>query len=728
MTSSMNGGRPACLPAVVLFFGLVLMLLLVAAPAFCEDRLEESMKGLASRKEKVTIQADNIQYDRKTKIYTAHGNVRISQGENILTSDEATLNEETGDAEARGKAQLVTPTNILFADDLKVNFNTKLGVIEKGYILVMKENYHITGDTLERVNENEFVVAKGTLTTCDAATPVWMVTADSMDVKMDRYVTAKNVVLRIKNFPVLYSPYAWFPLLKPRTSGFLIPSAGYSTKQGFRLFESYYWAPLDNFDTTLSLDYRSRRGAGISDQIRYALNKDTDLDFYGYFMDDRLDKTDHYNIRLKYREVFTDNISGRVDINLSDSQFYRQLTETTQERTQRSLDSNAFLTDNLGWGRAYFFSQYTESLDFFNSNFIVQRLPEIGANVLKKQVGNLPVYLDADASGTYFYKKVGVDAERADGVAKASSYFDLGGINISPRAGFRETGYSLQGNGSSAFDDSRGLFGAGIKVQTGVYRLYTFSSGPFEGIRHTLEPTFAYNYVAESGGRNLPKFDDVDTYGRRDQVAYSLSNRFVIKFRKTKRVDFLTIKLSQFYDFLGETSITGQKRAFSPLYGEITYEAGKNIRLNNNFRYDCYKGGMLSVNNDISYKADMDRWYIGLGQRYSSDTEQVFMSPSEFDFFTPNTDFVSDFLVTSTTKEENTVNFLTFDGGVKVNEDWSLNGRLWYDLHTRSVREKSINILYSTQCWGLTVSYVSRPGEEQVMVFLNLKGIGGIKL
>lgn len=728
MTSSMNGGRPACLPAVVLFFGLVLMLLLVAAPAFCEDRLEESMKGLASRKEKVTIQADNIQYDRKTKIYSAHGNVRISQGENILTSDEATLNEETGDAEARGKAQLVTPTNILFADDLKVNFNTKLGVIEKGYILVMKENYHITGDTLERVNENEFVVAKGTLTTCDAATPAWMVTADSMDVKMDRYVTAKNVVLRIKNFPVLYSPYAWFPLLKPRTSGFLIPSAGYSTKQGFRFFESYYWAPLDNFDTTLSLDYRSRRGAGISDQIRYALNKDTDLDFYGYFMDDRLDKTDHYNIRLKYREVFTDNISGRVDINLSDSQFYRQLTETTRERTQRSLDSNAFLTDNLGWGRAYFFSQYTESLDFFNSNYIVQRLPEIGANVLKKQVGNLPVYLDADASGTYFYKKVGVDAERADGVAKASSYFDLGGINISPRAGFRETGYSLQGDGSSALGDYRGLYGAGIKVQTGVYRLYAFSSGPFEGIRHTLEPTFAYNYVAESGGRNLPKFDYVDTYGRRDQVAYSLSNRFVIKFRKTKRVDFLTIKLSQFYDFLGETSITGQKRAFSPLYGEITYEAGENIRLNNNFRYDCYKGGMLSVNNDISYTADMGRWHIGLGQRYSSDTEQVFMSPSEFDFFTPNTDFVSDFLVTSTTKEENTVNFLTFDGGVKICEDWSLNGRLWYDLHTRSVREKSLNVMYSSQCWGVTVSYASRPGEEQVMVFLNLKGIGGIKL
>lgn len=728
MTSSTNGGRQKRLPAAVFFFGLVLMLLLAAVPAFSEDRLEESMKGLASKKEPVTIQADNIQYDRKTKIYTAHGDVRISQGENILTSDEATLNEGTGDALAKGKAQIVTPTNILFADNLKVNFNTKLGVIEKGYILVMKENYHITGDKLDRVNDNEYTVTKGTLTTCDSETPAWMVTASYMDVKMDRYVTAKNVVFKIKNVPVFYSPYAWFPLLKPRTSGFLIPSAGYSTKQGFRFYESYYWAPLDNFDTTLSLDYRSRRGAGVSDQIRYALNEDTDLDFYGYFMDDRLDKTDHYNIRLKYREVFTDTISGRLDINLSDSQFYRQLTETTQDRTQRSLDSNAFLTDNLGWGRAYFFSQYTESLDFFNSNFIVQRLPEIGANVLKKQVKDLPVYIDADASGTYFYKKVGVDAERADGVAKASSYFDLGGINVSPRVGFRETGYGLQGDGSSNLDDYRGLYGAGIKMQTGVYRLFTFSGGPFAGIRHTLEPTFAYNYVAESGGRNLPKFDDVDTYGRRNQIAYSLANRFVIKFRSTKRVDFLTVKLSQFYDFRGETSITGQKRTFSPLYGEISYEAGSNIRLNNNFRYDYYKGGILSVNNDISYMADMNRWHIGLGQRYSTDTGQVFMSPSEFDFFTPDTNFASDFLVTGTTKEENTVNFLTFDGGVKINEDWSVNGRLWYDLHTRSVREKSLDILYSSQCWGVTVSYVSRPGEEQVMVLLDLKGIGNIKL
>ncbi len=728
MTSSMHEGRPPRLSAVVLFFSLVFTALLFAVPAFSEDRLEDSMKEVASKKEKVTIQADNIKYDRKTNIYTAHGNVRISQGDTILTSDDATLNEETGDAEARGKAQLVTATNVVFADTMKVNFDTKLGVLEKGYILVMKENYHVTGDKLDRVNENEYVVTKGALTTCDAETPAWLVTADSMDIRMDRYVTAKNVVFRIKGIPVFYTPYAWFPLLKPRTSGFLIPGAGYSTKQGFRFFDSYYWAPLDNFDTTLSLDYRSKRGLGVSDQIRYAMNKDTDLDFYGYFMDDRLDKTDHYNIRLKYREVFTNDIFGKVDINLSDSQFYRQLSETTLERTQRSLDSNAFLTDNLGWGRAYFFSQYTESLDFFNSSHIVERLPEIGANILKKQVKDLPLYLDADASGTYFYKETGVDGERADGNVRASSYFNLDGINFSPRVGIRETGYDLQGSGSSAFDDSRGLFGAGMKMQTGLYRLYTFSGGPFEGIRHTVEPVVAYNYVFDDGGGNLPKFDGVDTYGRRNQLAYSLSNRFVIKFRKTKRVDFLTIKLSQFYDFFGETSLTGQRRTFSPLYGEISYEAGRNIKINNNFRYDYYKGGILSVNNDLFYRADMDRWYICIGQRYSTDTEQVFMSPSQFDFFTPNTDFVSDFVVTSTTKEENIVNFLTFDGGVKISQDWSVNGKVWYDVHTQNLLETTVNVIYTSQCWSLTGNYVKRPGETQVMVFFNLKGIGNIKL
>ncbi len=106
------------------------------------------MKSIAGSKEPVTIQADSLRYDRKTNTYFADGNVKITQKDYTLTSEKATLNEETGDAEATGKARLVSPDNVVFADVIKVNFNTKLGVIEQGNIFVKNGNYRIKGNPL----------------------------------------------------------------------------------------------------------------------------------------------------------------------------------------------------------------------------------------------------------------------------------------------------------------------------------------------------------------------------------------------------------------------------------------------------------------------------------------------------------------------------------------------------------------------------------------------------
>ncbi len=59
---------------------------------------------------------------------------------------------------------------------------------------------------------------------------------------------------------------------------------------------------------------------------------------------------------------------GRTDINLSDKNFFRDLTIATLERTQRALDSNVWLTNRWDWGRAYLFGQYTEDLDPSQNN------------------------------------------------------------------------------------------------------------------------------------------------------------------------------------------------------------------------------------------------------------------------------------------------------------------------------------------------------------------------
>ncbi|MHB8173008.1 MAG: LPS-assembly protein LptD [Nitrospirota bacterium] len=721
-----------------------------------------AMKSIANAKEPVTIQADRLRYDRKTGTYFADGHVKITQKGYTLTSEKATLNERTGDAEAKGKAYLVSPDNVVFADVIKVNFNTKLGVIEQGNILVKKGGYHIRGNPLEKVGEQEYLIKDGKFTTCNAREPFWYMRAKSLDVRMDRDVFARGAVFYIKGVPVLYMPYVWLPMLKPRTSGFMIPSGGYNTKDGVRIIESYYWAPVGNFDSTLTLDYRSLMGLGVADEIRYAESKDTSLRLYGYYMSDRLVHSDRYNLSFRYQDLFTPDLSGRADINLSDKQFFRDLTDTARERTQRTLDSNVWLDNLWNWGRGYFLGQYTEGLDQTqNNDAIVQRLPEAGFNVVKKQLLNQPLYLSLDSSVTDFYKVKGVSGGRFDAFPSLAYDFNLAGINFEPKAGYRETVYNLDNNSKTTkfdpntgngvlvdkSDTERGLFGAGIKAQTDLYKLYLFNSGPFEGVRHTFVPTLAYNYVAGRGGKNFPDFDGVDTLDseevmpvgsskevnvvppRRSMIAYSLTNRFVLKYRDgttEPRVDYLTVKFSQFYDFYADTFIGTRRRNFSSLYGEVNYRSSLRLTLNNDFRYDFYQGSLRSIDTDLRYDSRDRLWHAGIGQRYSLDAEQTFMSPSRFDFFTPSTDFATDFLLNKA-QEESTVNFLTLDGGVKIGSHWDLAAKIWYDLHTGNFRETDGSATYSSQCWGLTFDYFNSPTRKQYMVMLNLKGIGNVK-
>ncbi len=186
--------------------------------------------------------------------------------------------------------------------------------------------------------------------------------------------------------------------------------------------------------------------------------------------------------------------------------------------------------------------------------------------------------------------------------------------------------------------------------------------------------------------------------------------------------------MSQFYDVHSDNLVSGSSRPFSNLYGEIIYKGGQHITLNNDFRYDVYSGAFLSVNTDLKYEGNAGMWHVALGQRFSSDTEQIFMSPSRFDFFTPSTDFISDFIVQKTTPEEQRVNFLTFEAGVIINQYWSVKGKIWYDVHTANFRETDFSATYTSQCWGITANYVNRPGERQVLVYLDLRGIGNIRL
>jgi hypothetical protein len=58
---------------------------------------------------------------------------------------------------------------------------------------------------------------------------------------------------------------------------------------------------------------------------------------------------------------------------------------------------------------------------------------------------------------------------------------------------------------------------------------------------------------------------------------------------------------------------------------------------------------------------------------------------------------------------------------------WDLHAGLWRDVENRTTTQKEYRALHHSQCWGLGLSYIKKPGDTQYLLSLELKGIGTMK-
>lgn len=77
-----------------------------------------------------------------------------------------------------------------------------------------------------------------------------------------------------------------------RRSGFLIPNAKYSTKNGAEFYLPYYWNIAPNFDATLTPHYMSKRGGVMwENEFRYLTKAGTGLIEFDYLPSDKIYQT-----------------------------------------------------------------------------------------------------------------------------------------------------------------------------------------------------------------------------------------------------------------------------------------------------------------------------------------------------------------------------------------------------------------------------------------------------
>ncbi|OLF51555.1 LPS-assembly protein LptD [Pseudomonas chlororaphis] len=262
------------------------------------------------------IGAKASRYQQEQQIATLAGDVVMRQGSMQVEADEANLYQAENRGELSGNVRLRDNGTLMVGDHADVQLDTGEAKVDNAEYVMHKSR--IRGNALyAKRAENAIIRLKdGTYTTCEPSSNAWQLKGNNITLNpATGFGTATNVTLRVKDIPVLYTPYIYFPIDDRRQSGFLPPTIGSGSDTGFMLVTPYYFNLAPNYDATLYPRYMSKRGMLMEGEFRY-LTKSSEGQFGAAYLnddnDDRKLQSDYEKTRYMYNWQHKGGLDSRV--------------------------------------------------------------------------------------------------------------------------------------------------------------------------------------------------------------------------------------------------------------------------------------------------------------------------------------------------------------------------------------------------------------------------------
>ncbi len=360
--------------------------------------------------------------------------------------------------------------------------------------------------------ENKLRIVNGNYTTCQADDPGWYVRADELALDYDREVgEGRNSTVYFQNTPIFWTPWMSFSLNNQRKSGFLAPTVGSSTASGLMLATPYYWNIAPHMDATISPRIYSKRGVQLATEYRYL-----DYHYAGnlraeYLPSDRqMEGDNRYGYSLRHLQNFGSGLAGSLNLSgVSDDKYFTDLSSRSVISSQRQLLRQGVLSYGGGWWTANVIGQSYQTLN--PDPDPTQQIdkpysfaPRIDLNVRR------PDFYGADFAflGQYtnFRHDTKTQGARTVAYPQLSLPFVQPGWYVTPKIGVHSTTYSLDRRTNTQWSESISRTLPIISVDAGMtFERETIWFGA-QAIQ-TLEPRLYYLNVPYRDQTRIPNFD-----------------------------------------------------------------------------------------------------------------------------------------------------------------------------------------------------------------------------
>jgi len=462
---------------------------------------------------RLTFNADSLDVDGETIV--AEGNVTIAWDGKVLTADHARYERVGGNVVAKGDVVLIdTDGNRVECESVSLNMETLEGEITEGNLYLSDSGYRISAKSLRRTGELTYEATDASFTACDGSSPSWRFDADWLKVRIEEFLTGGNAVFRIEEVPVLYTPWLIYPAKTQRTSGFLPPKAGWTTRGGTELKIPFYWAFADNADITMTTDYKSRLGLGETFDLRYILAEGHEGNFKVKVLHDKEEDDNEAEVKGEHLSRFgrDDLLDLKVDY-VSDASDYREDSETLELRGIVRKESRVYGAHTMEPGTLFLLGRWTQAL-LEPQGDTLQQLPRLGFyGVETPVVYGVNSFTEVEA--TRFKRDEGVDGDRFrvnQGLTKGFGD-NSGGVRLG--AGYRYNYYDLN---SETSEKSGPWLEADGRVALGR---------EWGEALHIVEPNINWRWEEQNRDDEVEYFDEEDIFKDSSTIFLGLTNRIL---------------------------------------------------------------------------------------------------------------------------------------------------------------------------------------------------------
>ncbi|MFZ0961981.1 MAG: putative LPS assembly protein LptD [Terriglobia bacterium] len=592
-----------------------LALFLALIPRLQAQQIPISVESKGPGKE-IVVRADSQEKDKDTSHLRGH--VLIVYEEMRVTADEASYDAASGEVMARGHVVFDDPQSHLVADEVHYNVLTKKGWFSNGvgylhpktsnrpHVLKTESPFYIWGRTVDRLDEDTYLVNHGRMTTCECAKDGWSLSAREARVTVGDKAVAHDAVFDFLGIPIFYFPIVVDSIArKPRQTGFLLPNIGNSSQKGYIIGDGFYWAINPSADLMLGVEDYSKRGLAELGEFRAKPSQNADFSVQYFGVNDQYSGMTEVPSPVRGQPIteplrapgesihgtgkdddIGDGFRAVANVDYVNTMAFRiTWSGTYTEAVSSEAVQSGFLSKN--WD-AYSFNVSAERYEDFLSTqlvpgnaVIIRHLPSVEFSGEDREIGDSPLYFSfetsADAVGrTQPGLTLPLLDDRLDFrpqiLLRPQEFWHFRFI---PSIGFRATRYGV----SLAPDHTPvNRLLAEIQLDLRPPSLEKIFANSYRGYRlkHVIEPDIQYHFVRALDPEDIldvVRFDAMDILTETNEVEYSLTNSILA--RKDvpdnspdvpQARDIFSWRISQKYYFdptFGGALLPGQNNVFA---------------------------------------------------------------------------------------------------------------------------------------------------------------------